>query len=194
MTNTMHPFERFLLDVAPLPDEDVRYLMDALVTQDLPKNSILLRSGKVCDHLWFLESGLVRHYYTDQQGRDTNVWFSREGEMVTEVPSFCHRLPSQETLQLLEDGVLHALTYDQVYGLLAKSHAFALWYIRLIEVGYVSQIEERTADLQFLNAPQRYAKLIERFPDILQRTSLGHIASFLNITQETLSRIRSGKL
>ncbi|NBO61806.1 MAG: Crp/Fnr family transcriptional regulator, partial [Flavobacteriia bacterium] len=58
---------------------------------------------------------------------------------------------------------------------------------------YVHQIEDRISDLQFLSATQRYEKLLAQYPSISQRISLGHIASYLNITQETLSRIRGGK-
>ena len=190
----MHPFEQYVSQVGDLPREVIQQLLDMVELVELPKNATLLRAGKVCDHLWYLHRGLARHYYTDEQGKDTNVWFAHEGEIMTEVSSFCHRIPSLESIQLLEDSEIYALSHKQVYGLLAESHAFALWYIRLIEVSYVGQIEDRIGDLQFLNAPQRYAKLIERFPDILQRTSLGHIASYLNITQETLSRIRSGRV
>jgi CRP-like cAMP-binding protein len=63
----------------------------------------------------------------------------------------------------------------------------------MVELHYISQIEDRISDLQFLDAKQRYSKLLEQHPDITNRVSLGHIASYLNITQETLSRIRSAK-
>ena len=77
--------------------------------------------------------------------------------------------------------------------LLIKHHSFALWYIRLVELHYVTQIEDRVSDLQLLDAKQRYQKLLLQSPDINNRVSLKHIASYLNITQETLSRIRAGK-
>jgi CRP-like cAMP-binding protein len=62
-----------------------------------------------------------------------------------------------------------------------------------VELHYIAQIEDRLTDLQFLDAKQRYQKLLSLYPDITNRISLGNIASYLNITQETLSRIRSGK-
>jgi hypothetical protein len=64
----------------------------------------------------------------------------------------------------------------------------------LVEQHYVAQIEDRIADLQFLNAKQRYQKLLNLYPEITHRISLGNISSYLYITQETLSRIRAGKL
>jgi CRP-like cAMP-binding protein len=63
-----------------------------------------------------------------------------------------------------------------------------------VELYYISQIEDRIADLQFLDAKERYQKLLNLCPDITNRISLGNIASYLNITQETLSRIRAGKM
>jgi CRP-like cAMP-binding protein len=94
----------------------------------------------------------------------------------------------------MEDSELYSITYASLQTLLQKHHSFALWYIKLVEVHYVSQIEDRIADLQFLDAKQRYQKILTQQPDITNRVSLGNIASYLNITQETLSRIRAGKL
>jgi CRP-like cAMP-binding protein len=94
----------------------------------------------------------------------------------------------------MEDSEMYSIEYTAVQSLLKKHHSFALWYIKLVELHYVSQIEDRIADLQFLDAKQRYQKLLNLYPDITNRLSLGNIASYLNITQETLSRIRAGKL
>jgi CRP-like cAMP-binding protein len=89
---------------------------------------------------------------------------------------------------------LYSIEHADLQALLQKHHSFAIWYIKLVEFHYVSQIEDRVADLQFLDAKQRYQKLLNQYPDITNRVSLGNIASYLNITQETLSRIRAGKL
>lgn len=160
---------------------------------EYPKNYILLKQGKVCTHLWFLVNGAARYYYTDDTGKETNVWFTFENDVITETSAFVRQDRSQESIQLLEPCEMFAIHYNQIQALLKKHHAFALWYIHLIEKYYVPQLEDRIGDLQFLSAKGRYEKLLTKFPEITNRISLGYIASYLNITQETLSRIRAGK-
>jgi len=122
-----------------------------------------------------------------------NTWFSLDKQIVTDAPGLVNQTASHETIQLIEDSEFYSIEYSAIQQLLKKHHAFALWYIKMVELHYISQIEDRISDLQFLDAKQRYSKLLEQHPDITNRVSLGHIASYLNITQETLSRIRAAK-
>jgi CRP-like cAMP-binding protein len=115
-------------------------------------------------------------------------------EIITDTTSFVKQEPTQESIQLMEDSEMYSIEYTAVQALLQKHHSFALWYIKLVELNYVTQIEDRLSDLQFLDARQRYQKLLNLYPNIANRISLGNIASYLNITQETLSRIRADKL
>jgi CRP-like cAMP-binding protein len=141
-----------------------------------------------------MTQGAVRYFYTNDQGEETNTWFSLDTQIITDAPSLVNQTPSQESIQLMEDSELYSIEYAEIQTLLQKHHSFALWYIRLVELHYISQIEDRIADLQFLGAKERYLKLLNLYPDITNRISLGNIASYLNITQETLSRIRAGKI
>ena len=180
-------------EINHLPNDILEDVVSHFQHLEYPKNYFLLKQGRPCKYLWFLVSGVVRYFYTDEDGKDSNVWFSMDTDIITDAPSFVSQKPSHESIQLLEDSELYAIERNSLYSLLQKHHSFALWYISLVEKHYVSQIEERISDLQFLNAKQRYEKLLAQFPNISNRISLGHIASYLNITQETLSRIRSGK-
>jgi CRP-like cAMP-binding protein len=140
-----------------------------------------------------MTQGAVRYFYTNDQGKEMNTWFSLDMQILTDAPSLVNQTPSQESIQLMEDSEMYSIEYATLQTLLQKHHSFALWYIKLVELHYVSQIEDRISDLQFLDAKQRYQKLLSLYPDITNRISLGNIASYLNITQETLSRIRAGK-
>ncbi|KOY84419.1 Crp/Fnr family transcriptional regulator [bacterium 336/3] len=184
----------FINTIYPLPDDILEEVISHFQHLEYPKNYFLLKQGRPCKYLWFLLNGAVRYFYTDEDGKESNVWFSLDNDIVADGPSFVNQIPSRESIQLLEDSELYAVDYNNFQNLLQKHHSFALWYINLVEKYYVLQIEDRIADLQFLSAKQRYEKLLTQFSDISNRISLGHIASYLNITQETLSRIRSGKL
>jgi len=184
----------FIQNIYPLPNDILEEVILHFQHLEYPKNYYLLKQGRPCKYLWFLVNGAVRYFFTNEEGKESNVWFSLDNDIVADAPSFVNQIPSHESIQLLEDSELYAIDYNNLQNLLQKHHSFALWYIKLVEKYYVSQIEDRIADLQFLTAKQRYEKLLTQFSDISNRVSLGHIASYLNITQETLSRIRSGKL
>jgi CRP-like cAMP-binding protein len=141
-----------------------------------------------------MTKGAARYFYTNDQGKEINTWFSLDTQIISDAPSLVNQTVSEESIQLIEDSEMYSIEYAALQTLLQKHHSFALWYIKLVELHYVSQIEDRISDLQFLDAKQRYQKLLSLYPDITNRVSLGNIASYLNITQETLSRIRSGKL
>ena len=184
----------FINSINPLPNDILEDVISHFQHLEYPKNYFLLKQGRPCKYLWFLVKGSVRYFYLDDDGKENNVWFSLDVDVVTDAPSFSSQKPSNENIQLLEDSELYAIEYNHLKALLTEHHAFALWHISLIEKYYISQIEDRIGDLQFLTAKQRYEKLLAQFPSISNRVSLGHIASYLNITQETLSRIRSGKI
>jgi CRP-like cAMP-binding protein len=184
----------FIQNIYPLPNDILEEVIFHFQHLEYPKNYFLLKPGKPCKHLWFMIKGAVRYFYTNDQGKEMNTWFSLDNQIITDTTSFVNQEPSQESIQLIEDSEMYSIEYTALQALLKKHHSFALWYIKLIELHYVSQIEDRIADLQFLDAKQRYLKLLNQYPDITNRISLGNIASYLNITQETLSRIRAGKL
>ena len=127
-------------------------------------------------------------YYDD--GKDYSQWFASEEGIITEIDSFFKQEGSIFYLETIEDSTLSYFTLQGYYELLMnfpefKDFVLAFTLKSLVEVG------DRLKDLQFRNAKQRYQFLLEQHPTILQRVPLGHIASYLGITQQSLSRIRS---
>jgi CRP-like cAMP-binding protein len=191
----MNPaLKSILLYIHPLPESILGEIDLYFQEQTFPKNHLLLKEGRPCQYLWFMEKGAARYFHTTEEGKEANVWFSFDQDILASAPSFANQSPTHESIQLMEDSTLFAISFHDFHRLLQKHHTFALWHIKLIEKFYITQIEDRIGDLQFLSAKQRYEKLLLLFPDISNRVSLGHIASYLNITQETLSRIRAGKM
>jgi CRP-like cAMP-binding protein len=188
------PLVDIIQSIYLLPPQVLEDVLGHFQHLEYPKNYFLLKPGKPCKHLWFMTQGAVRYFYTNDQGKEMNTWFSLDTQIITDTTSFVQQQPAQESIQLIEDSEMYAIEYAALQALLQKHHSFALWYIKLVELHYVAQIEDRIADLQFLDAKQRYQKLLSLYPDITNRISLGNIASYLNITQETLSRIRADKL
>ena len=193
-TEMKESLEEIIQTIYLLPEQVLEEVLVNFQHLEYPKNYFLLKSGKPCKHLWFMTKGAARHFYTNEQGKEMNTWFSLDTQIIVDTTSFVKQEPAHESIQLIEDSEVYSIEYAALQVLLQKHHSFALWFIKLVELHYVAQIEDRIADLQFLDAKKRYQKLINLNSGITNRVSLGNIASYLNITQETLSRIRAGKL
>jgi len=155
----------------------------------IPKGNILLDLDERCGNLFFIEKGLVRGYYFDEDKEITN-WFAGESEFATCFYSFIANKPSFEIIQTLEDCELVQLSFSSLKNLYDKFPETERLG-RIITENYYIKLEERILNIQFKTARERYQKLSSSKPALLQRASLGQIASYLGITQETLSRIRS---
>lgn len=155
---------------------------------ELAKGSFLYSEGKICNHLYFLERGCVRGYY-NLDGKEITYWFAFENSFVTSFYSFITRNPGAENIQLIEDSVLWSISYDQLQALY-HTHPDMDRFSRIMQERYYVMLEERFLSNHFKEARERYELLLKNHPHILQRVPLGYVASYLGITQETLSRIR----
>ncbi len=176
----------------PLSDETVDELSAKARTQDLPKNFLLQKEGEICNRTFYVEKGLVRWYYINRDGKNITDSFGVENSFVTAFDSFFQRRPSRYFIETLEDSTITSITYDDLEETFEKFPEVQK-LSRLILIQILEQVLDKNVALQFHNAQERYEFITEKHPDLLQRVSLGHIASFLGITQETLSRIRAKK-
>jgi cAMP-binding proteins - catabolite gene activator and regulatory subunit of cAMP-dependent protein kinases len=157
--------------------------------KEASKGDLLLEQGKICRYLYFLEKGFARGFYY-HDGKDITSWFAFENDIVTSMYSFIRQRPGIENIEILETSQLYCISYVHLQRLYKEYPEFNL-IGRLITEKYYIQLESRLFSLQYLPAKERYKKLLEEKPQLLQRASLGHIASYLGISQETLSRIRA---
>ncbi len=174
---------------ATLRAETQNDLHDCFEKISLAKNEFLLTEGKVCRQLYFLEKGALRGFYK-LEGKEITHWFGFENDFVTSFHSFITQEPAVENIQLLEGSILWGISKESLSGLLNKHHEIE----RLVRVAYEKyyiQLEERFVNAQFKTANKRYENLLQQSPYILERVPLGCVASYLGISQETLSRIRS---
>ena len=153
------------------------------------KGQTLININERCDSMFFIVKGLVRGYYLDD-GKEITNWFAQEGEFATCFYAFVAVKSSFETIETLEDCTLIQLPYSGLQSLYIKFPETERLG-RIITETYYIKLEERLLSLQFKTAKERYQNFVLSKPSLLQRTSLGQIASYLGITQETLSRIRA---
>lgn len=152
------------------------------------KGEILHKTGNYCRRFYFVRKGLIRVFYILDDKEITNQ-FVAENEWVTSVNSFFKDEPSHYTLQALEDSELWYFTKTDLEYLYAHFPEMNQFGRILITRYYVEQAERINA-LNFVPAQERYALFIKNNPHLLNRIPLGMLATYLGITQETLSRIR----
>lgn len=166
-------------------------ILKNIKTESNKKGHYLIKAGQSTANLFVLQIGLVRGFYI-KNDKEINTWFASENIVIgSSLPLFIN-YPSKENIQLLEDSCFHYISNQKLQDLYNKHPDFNTIGRKIAE-DYCLLLEDRIASLQVDSAEDRYKKLIKETPDILQRVSLGHIASFLGITQATLSRIR-GKM
>lgn len=156
----------------------------------IKKKERLLEIGDTSKYIYFIYKGAIWSYHMNNQGNEVTSWLLFEGEIVISVYSFFSQKPSFEGLQALEDCVLLRLRFEKLQELYQSFPTFN--YIgRVLTEQYYIRSEEKAASLRILSAKERYNQLLKLHPHILQRVSLGYIASYLGVTQYTLSRIRA---
>jgi len=181
----------YLKDNGKYSDSFKEELEDLFTLRGFSKGDHLFKQGELCRHLFYIKKGLVRIYYYSDKGKEITLWFSVEDTLVTAIDSFYLNKPTRDYCEVLEDLVVYTITHAQLEKLLNnKKGAQTAFYIMYEVTLKMANLME---SIRFHTAEERYISLISNYPAILQRVSLGHIASYLGITQETLSRIR-GKI
>jgi signal-transduction protein with cAMP-binding, CBS, and nucleotidyltransferase domain len=156
---------------------------------EFPKGHLLVKPNSICNYLYFIESGLSRTFYY-KDGKDVTDWISAENSFACSIISFITRKPDIRAIELLEPSILFSLHNEDMEKLCSGYHDIENFVRNLVSFGLV-QLQQKFDDLHFASALQRYQTLMAGNPGFIQRVPLGMIASYLGITQETLSRIRS---
>lgn len=172
-----------------LPDTSKLTLKNSIAEVRYPKGHILLRADKIEKNIYFIKQGIARAY-SKTAGNEITFWFGREGDPVISMKSYVANQRGYEDIELLEDCELYLLKTSDLQKLFNKDIHIANWGRKFAEQELV-KTEERIISRQFRTATERYKELLKENPDLIQRVQLGHIASYLGITQVSLSRIRA---
>jgi len=154
------------------------------------KKEIIVQPGKICNHLYLIETGLLRSFYFDNKGNDITHWFALENMLMTIPPGFFNREVSPFGLEAIEQTTVKAFSREILENAFEK-HRIIETFCRVMVTQTMISLGQKVIDLQTKTAEERYEKLKETHPDISTRASLGQISSYLGITQQSLSRIRS---
>lgn len=188
----LEAFFRIMAFIAPLSGALRRRFEDFIVIKTYPKKHRLLCEGEISRHIFFICKGFARAFYLDADGREHTTWFMGPGDLMISVRSFYTQQPAAENIELLESSVLLSMTWGQLQTIYTEFPEYN-YHGRLLTEKYYILSEERGILLRTRRPADRYSLLLKQLPKITRQASLGQIASFLEITQETLSRVRSGK-
>lgn len=173
-------------------NEGRQLLGEVLIRKEINKGEVALNEGEVCHEITFVSKGMLRQFYY-KNGKDVTEHFSYEGCMVICIESFLKQEPTRLMVEALEPSVVYQLPYDKLQRLIETSPEINQFYRKILEHSLiVSQI--KADSWRFEAARERYNLLMKYHPEVIKRAPLSHIASYLLMTPETLSRVRAGVL
>jgi CRP-like cAMP-binding protein len=158
---------------------------------NIKKNNDLQSIGHTCKTIYFINKGIARIYYF-KDDIDVTESFAFENNIIARVESLFSGKPSKKGIQILEDAELVAINSGQLFKLYDSFPEIERLFRKIFETAYVDTVH-RIEGIQFHTAEERYKALLSEAPNILQRVPLKYVASYLGITQVSLSRIRGMK-
>ena len=172
-----------------MPNASLDRLRQCLTEISYPKGFCVLESGKIEKDIFFIKKGIIRAY-TSIDEKEITIWVDKEGATLVSMKGYVNDEPGYETMELMEDSVLYVLERKKLKELFSEDLHIANWGRRYAEMELLAT-EERLISMLSAIASERYKELLEKEPDLLQRLPLGNIATYLGITQASLSRIRA---
>jgi len=185
----MDPLQNAITTISPLSTESMDAFRQSWKHWSVKKDHFLLKENAVSDYIYFIEKGVARIYYY-KNGKEITEWIALDGQFFLSITSFFQRIPSHLIIQTIEPSEVFGIHHDDFMKLTDKYHDIERLLRKMVTSSLIlSQV--RMDSIQFESAQQRYERLLQITPQIVQRVPLTYIASFLGITLETLSRIRS---
>ncbi|MFK7811749.1 MAG: Crp/Fnr family transcriptional regulator [Maribacter sp.] len=183
--------ESIVSQFGPLSAEAISDIKKVGEIRKVAKGEIFVKDGEFSYELYYIVKGGARAYYL-KDGKTITDWFAFENDFISSIVSFFLGVPSQHYMEVFEDTTFMVLQLKDIEMLCDEYHDFERLG-RLSTTKTMIQLQQRIVSLQFKTSQERYDSLLEKYPQIELRAPLGDIASYLGITQETLSRIRSSK-
>ena len=178
--------ERF----ARLSNEDLQALASILARKEVKRGEVFIPDGIICRDHFYVEKGLVRQYYY-KNGHDVTEHFSSEGDVVMSIESLYAGVTNHLLAEALEPSVLWYINYKQFINLVEHSFGIARYY-RVFQEDDLIITQHKADAFRFESSRERYERFVKEYPEAAKRAPLQHIASYLLMTPETLSRIRAG--
>jgi CRP-like cAMP-binding protein len=174
-----------------ITEEEWQGFLSVMKPKSLKKREFLLRAGDVCEFNSFIVKGCLRTFFTDERDHEHIFQIGFEDWWASDLTSFVTGEPANYSIEALEDCELLTMHRNEYDPLLNKYPKFERFFRLLMQNAYVAA-QRRTIDSMSRNAETRYLDLVKKYPFMELRVAQHHIASYLGITPEALSRIKRG--
>jgi CRP-like cAMP-binding protein len=171
---------------------EIEQVVSAFTEKNVKKNETLISKGEICRYTYFVCKGSVRAYFIDDNGQESTRYIALENQFITTIHSFISQSPNNEFIEATEKAELLQITYNDFKKIIEETKLAKDLYNKQLEVAYITN-HWRLESFLKMSAKQRYDFLLETNPAIIQRLSNKIVASYLGITQESLSRIKVQK-
>ncbi|HET7003697.1 MAG TPA: Crp/Fnr family transcriptional regulator [Puia sp.] len=175
--------------VYKVSDKDCAKIIQLFEPLEVKKNEHLFRSGEIARYVYFIEQGCLRQYYINNNGEERTIYIKMEDGWCSELVSFLDNKPTELCLQALENSKLQIINQKNWIYAVTHIQSFTMGFIRAQQdTNYM--LKKRLAEATVETPEEKYLRFIKEEPLLLQRIPLYHIAAYLAMTPETLSRIR----
>lgn len=173
-----------------LTNAEIDTILSCFEPMDVRKNTLLLKQDDIADSLFYIQAGCLRLYFDNDDQHVLTRFMAFENTFLTSMVSFISREPSSEYIQAVEDSHLLVISHSRFVHLRNTVPEWDKMYIHILEYG-LTVVNAKLSSLLTQNATERYLSLLKKNPELIQRLSNSHLAAYLNVSPETLSRLKS---
>jgi CRP-like cAMP-binding protein len=182
-------FFKHVNEKVSLTDKELQIIKTFFTPKKLRKKQYLLQEGDICKYMAFVEKGLLRSYNVDEKGFEHMIQFAWEGWWIADTYSFLSGEPAAYNIDALEEGELLLISLPNFEEMMLQVPKMERYFRILFQNNIISKERRLLSSISY-SAEEKYLKLTETNPELVQRIPQNLIASYLGITAETLSRIR----
>ena len=175
-----------------LNEDEIAFFVSLLKEKQVAKKELLLREGQVCKYINFVNSGTLRAYHADKEGKESTVMFAVADWWITDMYCFINGLPAMLNIEAVESSAIFQIQKDDLDRLYVAIPKFERFFRIIFQNAYIRE-QLRVIQNLSLSAGERYDNFLSKYPQIVKQVTLKQIASYLGITPEFLSTIRAGK-
>jgi CRP-like cAMP-binding protein len=183
-------FAAYLQEKAGLTDEDLKIVQEHAMLRKLRKRQYLLQEGDICHHHCFIAKGCMRMYRLSDDGAEHVLKFGIENWWISDPESFNNNTPSNFYIDALEDSVLFLVEKDSFNKLMKEIPKLQAWKEGMDARSYDASQKRILSNISY-TAEEKYENFIKSYPEFYKRVPLHMVASFLGVSRETLSRVRT---
>jgi len=175
-----------------LNNDETVYFISQVSYKEVAKKQLLLKEGQHCNHLYYVQSGILRAYCTDKDGKEATIMFAISDWWITDMYCFLNARPAMMFIETIEDSCIFEMEKQAMDKLFTQVPKFERFFRILMQNAYTRE-QLRVIENLSLPAEERYDSFVKKYPQVVAQVTQKQIASYLGITPEFLSVIRKNK-